>query len=93
MQILEPSKDVAFQLLELGRENLPIRKLGLDMLRQLSLHHDYVTELLQDGHYLEALRYARKYKVLWPILKSFSFWWSWVFIQSIVIVVLSKGIC
>lgn len=63
-KIIEPSKDVAFQLLGLGRENLPIRKLGLDMLRQLSLHYDYVTELLQDGHYLEALRYARKYKVV-----------------------------
>lgn len=63
-KIIEPSKEVAFQLLELGRQNLSIQKLGLDMLRQLLLHHDYVTALLQDGYYLEALRYARKYKVV-----------------------------
>lgn len=51
------------QLLESGRRNLQIRKLGLDMLRQLSLNHDYVLLLVQDGYYLEALRYARKTKV------------------------------
>ncbi|TQD69215.1 hypothetical protein C1H46_045252 [Malus baccata] len=62
-QILEPSKEVAMQLLESGRQNSRTRKLGLDMLRQLSLHHDYVLLLVQDGYYLEALRYARKYKV------------------------------
>ncbi|KAJ8621406.1 hypothetical protein MRB53_029935 [Persea americana] len=62
-KILEPSKEVAFQLLESGRQNFLIRKLGLDMLRQLSLHHDYVLILVQDGYYLEALRYARKNKV------------------------------
>ncbi|KAF5186517.1 C18orf8 [Thalictrum thalictroides] len=33
------------------------------MLRQLSLHHDYVLLLVQDGYYLEALRYARRNKV------------------------------
>ncbi|GJX95685.1 regulator of MON1-CCZ1 complex [Tanacetum coccineum] len=33
------------------------------MLRQLMLHHDYVVLLVQDGCYLEALRYARKNKV------------------------------
>ncbi|KAF9664790.1 hypothetical protein SADUNF_Sadunf16G0054700 [Salix dunnii] len=63
-KILEPSKEVAMQLLELGRQNSQIRKLGLDMLRQLSLHHDYVLLLVQDGYYLEALRYARKHKVV-----------------------------
>ncbi|KAK6149244.1 hypothetical protein DH2020_016769 [Rehmannia glutinosa] len=62
-KIIEPSKEVALQLLESGRRNLEIRKLGLGMLRQLSLHHDYVLLLVQDGHYLEALRYARKHKV------------------------------
>lgn len=62
-KILEPSKEVALQLLESGRQNIQTRKLGLDMLRQLSLHHDYVLLLVQDGHYSEALRYARKYKV------------------------------
>ncbi|XP_047333835.1 regulator of MON1-CCZ1 complex [Impatiens glandulifera] len=62
-KILEPSKEVALQLLESGRQHLPTRKLGLDMLRQLALHHDYVLLLLQDGYYLEALRYARRTKV------------------------------
>ncbi|PON56302.1 Colon cancer-associated Mic1-like [Trema orientale] len=62
-KILEPSKEVALQLLESGRQNPQTRKLGLDMLRQLSLHHDYVLLLVQDGYYLEALRYARKHKV------------------------------
>lgn len=62
-KILEPSKEVALQLLESGRHNFPTRKLGLDMLRQLSLHHDYVSLLVQDGYYLEALRYTRKFNV------------------------------
>ncbi|CAI9779419.1 unnamed protein product [Fraxinus pennsylvanica] len=62
-KIIEPSKDVALQLLESGRQNVQTRKLGLDMLRELSLHHDYVLLLVQDGYYLEALRYARKNKV------------------------------
>eukprot|EP00262_Sarcandra_glabra_P000773 TRINITY_DN10879_c0_g1_i2.p1 TRINITY_DN10879_c0_g1~~TRINITY_DN10879_c0_g1_i2.p1 ORF type:complete len:596 (+),score=107.94 TRINITY_DN10879_c0_g1_i2:207-1994(+) len=62
-KILEPSKEVALQLLESGRQNVQTRKLGMDMLRQLSLHHDYVLMLVQDGYYLDALRYARKYKV------------------------------
>lgn len=62
-KILEPSKEVALQLLESGRQNRETRKLGLDMLRQLSLHHDYVVLLVQDGYYNEALRYARKHKV------------------------------
>ncbi|RWW85703.1 hypothetical protein BHE74_00005591 [Ensete ventricosum] len=67
LQVLEPSKEVALQLLEQGRQNFQIRKLGMDMLRQLSLHHDFVTVLLQERYYLEALRYARKHKVL-PLL-------------------------
>ncbi|XVF07409.1 hypothetical protein REPUB_Repub06bG0136300 [Reevesia pubescens] len=62
-KIIEPSKEVALQLLESGHQNFQIRKLGSDMLRQLSLHHDYVLLLVQDGCYLEALRYARKHKV------------------------------
>ncbi|OVA20702.1 Colon cancer-associated Mic1-like [Macleaya cordata] len=62
-KIVEPSKEVALQLLECGRQNFQTRKLGTDMLRQLSLHHDYVVLLVQDGYYLEALRYARKNKV------------------------------
>ncbi|XP_011005300.1 PREDICTED: uncharacterized protein C18orf8-like isoform X1 [Populus euphratica] len=63
-KVLPPSKEVAMQLLESGRQNSQVRKLGLDMLRQLSLHHDYVLQLVQDGYYLEALRYARKHKVV-----------------------------
>lgn len=51
------------QLLESGRQNPETRKLGLDMLRQLSLHHDYLVFLVQEGYYLEALRYVRKHKV------------------------------
>nr|XP_043606715.1 regulator of MON1-CCZ1 complex [Erigeron canadensis]XP_043606723.1 regulator of MON1-CCZ1 complex [Erigeron canadensis] len=62
-KIIEPSKEVALQLLEVGCQNIQIKKLGLDMMRQLMLHHDYVTLLVQDGCYLEALRYARKNKV------------------------------
>ncbi|KAK3020355.1 hypothetical protein RJ639_045339 [Escallonia herrerae] len=62
-KILEPSKEVALQLLESGRQSSQTRKLGLDILRQLLLHHDYVVLLVQDGYYLEALRYARKNKV------------------------------
>ncbi|XP_038694975.1 uncharacterized protein LOC119992325 [Tripterygium wilfordii] len=63
-KIIEPSKEVAMQLLESGCQNLQTRKLGMDMLRQLSLHHDYASQLVQDGYYLEALRYARKFKVI-----------------------------
>lgn len=62
-QIIEPSKEVAMQLLASGRHNFQTRRLGLDMLRELALHHDYVLLLVQDGYYLEALRYARKTKV------------------------------
>lgn len=54
---------MAFQLLESGGQHLLTKKLGLDMLRHLSLHHDYVLLLVQNGYYLEALRYARKNKV------------------------------
>ncbi|CAM8890122.1 unnamed protein product [Rhodiola kirilowii] len=61
-KIVEPSKEVAYQLLESGRQNLPTRKLGLDMLRQLSLHQDYVVLLVQAGYYIEALQYVRKFK-------------------------------
>lgn len=62
-KVIEPSKEVALQLLESGGQNLRVRKLGLDMLRQLSLHHEYISSLVQDGYYLEALRYAQKRKV------------------------------
>jgi len=64
LQILEPSRELAMQLIELGRQHSLTRKLGVDMLRERFLHHDYVAVLLQEGYYLEALRYARKYKVI-----------------------------
>lgn len=54
------------QLLESGRQNFQTRKLGLDMLRELQLHEDYVLQRVQDGYYLEALHYARKKKVIVP---------------------------
>jgi len=63
-KILEPSRELAMQLVELGRHHSLTRKLGVDMLRERCLHHDYVAVLLQEGYYLEALRYARKYKVI-----------------------------
>ncbi|KAI3949154.1 hypothetical protein MKW98_026534 [Papaver atlanticum] len=63
-KIVEPSKEVALQLLGSGRQNFMTRKLGMDMLRKLMLHHDYVLLLVQDGYYIEALRYARKNKVI-----------------------------
>lgn len=62
-KIIVPSKEVSLQLIASGQENLQIRKLGMDMLRQLSLHHEYILVLLQDGYYIAALRYARKKKV------------------------------
>ena len=63
-QIIETSKEVAQELLETGSHNIQTRKLGVDMLRQLSLHHDYVVLFVQDGCYLEALCYARNHKVI-----------------------------
>ncbi|KAI4341284.1 hypothetical protein MLD38_026024 [Melastoma candidum] len=33
------------------------------MLRQLSLHQEYVISMVQDGYLLEALQYAKKHKV------------------------------
>ncbi|KAF8720468.1 hypothetical protein HU200_023712 [Digitaria exilis] len=63
-KIMEPSKELAMQLMVIGQQHPPTRKLGLDMLRERGLHHDYVAALLQDGYFLEALRYARKYKVI-----------------------------
>ncbi|XP_078444306.1 C18orf8 [Wolffia australiana] len=62
-KIVESSKSVAFQLIDMGRDHPQTRKLGIDMLRRLSLHHDYVLMLVNDGYYLEAMRYARKNKV------------------------------
>ena len=52
------------QLIAVGQNYPETRKLGVDMLRRLSLHHDYVLMLVQDDQYLEAMRYARKNKVM-----------------------------
>ena len=73
LQILEPSKELAVPLIELGLQHPPTRKLGMDMLRERGLHHDYVAALLQDGYYLEALRYARKYRVRTPVPSALIF--------------------
>lgn len=62
-KIVEPSKEVGMQLLEIGSFHLPTRKLGIDMLRQLSCHSEYVALLLQEGRFMEALRYIRRNKV------------------------------
>ncbi|XP_057836704.2 uncharacterized protein LOC131046892 isoform X2 [Cryptomeria japonica] len=62
-KIVEPSKEVGMQLLEIGSCHLPTRKLGIDMLRQLSCHSEYVALLLQEGRFMEALRYIRRNKV------------------------------
>ncbi|KAL1550052.1 hypothetical protein AAHA92_18067 [Salvia divinorum] len=72
-KIIEHSKEVALQLLDSGRQNQQIRKLGLDILKQLSLHHDYDLLLVQDGYCLEALRYARKNKVIFCDPKRFGY--------------------
>lgn len=63
-KIVEPSKEVAMELLEIGSSHIPTRKLGIDMLRQLSCHSEYVSLLLQDGRFIEALRYVRRNRVL-----------------------------
>uniref|UniRef100_A0A0D6QVM2 Uncharacterized protein n=1 Tax=Araucaria cunninghamii TaxID=56994 RepID=A0A0D6QVM2_ARACU len=62
-KIIEPSREVALKLLEIGSCHLPTRKLGMDMLRQLACHSEYVGLLLQDGCFIEALRYVRRNKV------------------------------
>ncbi|MCO5595334.1 hypothetical protein L7F22_049376 [Adiantum nelumboides] len=62
-KILEPSKEVANQLLEVGKFYSPIFTAGLNMLKQLSAHGDYLSAILQQGRLLEALRYARQNRV------------------------------
>ncbi len=51
------------ELLEIGSSHIPTRKLGIDMLRQLSCHSEYVSLLLQDDRFIEALRYVRRNRV------------------------------
>lgn len=62
-KILEPSREVARQLLQVGKSYPPILTLGLNMLKQLSAHADYLSAFLQQGRLLEALRYARQNRV------------------------------
>ncbi|KAH7279474.1 hypothetical protein KP509_37G021500 [Ceratopteris richardii] len=62
-KVLEPSKEVAKEMLQVGKSYQPVFMLGLNMLRQLSLHGDYLSEILQQGRLLEALRYARQNRV------------------------------
>lgn len=62
-KLIEPSRAVAVQLLEVGSNHAQTRKLGMEMLRLLHAHSDYVKLLLQDGRLLEGLRYIRQNKV------------------------------
>ncbi|KAH7280471.1 hypothetical protein KP509_37G069200 [Ceratopteris richardii] len=62
-KVVDPSKEVAKQLLQIGKSYHPIFMLGLNMLRQLSFHGEYLSEILQQGRLLEALRYARQNRV------------------------------
>lgn len=62
-KILEPSRELALQLLQAGKSHPPTNRLGLDMLKQLCVHADYISVLLQQGRLLEALRYARQNRV------------------------------
>lgn len=62
-KIIEPSREVAVQLVEAGKVHPPTGKLGMDMLKQLSAHADYISLLLPKGRLLEALRYARQNRV------------------------------
>ena len=65
-KLVEPSRAVAVQLLEVGSNHAQTRKLGMEMLRLLHAHSDYVKLLLQDGRLLEGLRYIRQNKV-WAV--------------------------
>ena len=62
-KLIDPSRAVALQLLDVGTNDVETRKLGMEMLRILHAHSDYVKLLLQDGRLLEGLRYLRQNKV------------------------------
>ncbi|KAL3700935.1 hypothetical protein R1sor_018957 [Riccia sorocarpa] len=62
-KVLPPSRPVAIKLLETGTQHEATRKLGMDMLRQIHGHTEYLKELLQEGRVLEGLRYVRQNKV------------------------------
>ncbi|KAL9258990.1 Regulator of MON1-CCZ1 complex-like protein [Drosera capensis] len=57
--IIEPSKEVAYQLLESGRQNLHTRKFGIDMLRQLALHNATSARWLLSGARLQKVTAIR----------------------------------
>lgn len=69
-KVMPPSKTVAFQLLEVGTQDIATRKLGMDMLRQLHGHTDYVTYLLQEGRILEAICHVRQKKVWLDVVSN-----------------------
>ncbi len=69
-KLVEPSRAVALQLVEVGTHHTPTRKLGMEMLRLLHAHSDYVKLLLQDGRMLEGLRYIRRNKVVLSLFLS-----------------------
>ncbi|KAG0595682.1 hypothetical protein M758_UG188000 [Ceratodon purpureus] len=62
-KLIDPSRAVALQLLDVGANDVGTRKLGMEMLRLLHAHSDYVKLLLQDRRLLEGLRYMRQNKV------------------------------
>lgn len=62
-KLIDPSRAVALQLLDVGNSDVETRKTGMEMLRLLHAHSDYVNLLLQDGRLLEGLRYMRQNKV------------------------------
>jgi hypothetical protein len=62
-QIVAPSREIAMELLQAGKSCQLISKLGLNMLRQLSAHGEYLLVLLEKRRLLEGLRYARQNRV------------------------------
>ncbi|KAG0572838.1 hypothetical protein KC19_VG128700 [Ceratodon purpureus] len=62
-KLINPSRAVALQLLDVGANDVETWNLGMEMLRLLHAHSDYVKLLLQDGRPLEGLRYMRQNKV------------------------------
>ncbi|KAL2650621.1 hypothetical protein R1flu_018749 [Riccia fluitans] len=62
-KVVPPSRPVAIKLLETGTQHEATRKLGMEMLRQIHGHTEYIKELLQEGRVLEGLRYVRQNRV------------------------------
>ncbi|XP_002974407.2 regulator of MON1-CCZ1 complex [Selaginella moellendorffii] len=65
-QVIEPSKALALELLDIGAQCSQLEEIGTDMLRQVHAHKDYLERLLHKGRLLEGLRYIRQNKVESP---------------------------